>query len=140
MAVRMKWSSVVLAGLAGTGVLAVAGWLLATADRTKPEGTWRSGPYFLELRKGGEIGRSSLPAGVCGGSRYRPDDLLIELDGTWEKEFEPDAGRGVRVEAVRKDGGGTCTFWASIGVYGGGIEKLGFSMEPSPVKELLRES
>ncbi|MFI9327097.1 hypothetical protein ACIGZJ_06040 [Kitasatospora sp. NPDC052868] len=140
VALRVKPAVLAVAGLVLVGAVAAAGWwLIWESDRPELKGTWRSGSYLLELNPGGSVGSSSLPAGVCAGSRYTPKETLIELEGSWVEEFEADAGHGVRVKAVRKDGAGKCTFWAAYVAYDGRTE-LQFAMDPSPVKSLEKAS
>ncbi|WP_327072860.1 hypothetical protein OG196_09420 [Kitasatospora purpeofusca] len=136
MTARVKFFISVIVGAVAIAALLVAWWIRSTSDHANLQGMWRSDSYFIELKEGGIIGDSSLPAGICVGSRYSPEDAPIGIDGSWKKDFEADAGNGVRVKAIRKDGGGTCTFWASYD--SSNATALNFGTITSPVKVLRR--
>ncbi|MFJ4092953.1 hypothetical protein ACIPYS_15335 [Kitasatospora sp. NPDC089913] len=137
MTARVKVVLSMLVGITVALAMLSIWWFRSTSDRVNLEGEWRSGSYFLELRGDGKIGNSSLPAGICAGSRYSPRDESIELDGSWRKEFEADSGSGVRIQAIRKDGGGTCTFWASYD--SGNAISLTLGTDSLPVKILQKD-
>ncbi|WP_224283756.1 hypothetical protein [Streptomyces sp. LS1784] len=117
---------------------AIAGWRIMSAE-PELEGTWRNGSFLLELKGDGTIGGSLIPASVCDYSDRSPSDEVTEIDGSWKEEFFNDAGNGVRINAMRKDGQGKCNFWMSYLHYADSTE-LGFTYLRSPVETLVKSS
>ncbi|MFJ6141844.1 hypothetical protein [Kitasatospora sp. NPDC092286] len=139
MAPGLKRVVLLATALALVGAV-VVGWRAAKSfDDPELEGAWRNGSFLLELKGDGTIGGSLIPASVCSLSDSSPVDEVTEIDGSWKEEFFNDAGNGVRIDAMRKDGQGRCYFWMSYLNYADSTE-LGFTYLRSPVETLVKSS
>ncbi|WP_406206081.1 hypothetical protein OH807_32095 [Kitasatospora sp. NBC_01560] len=137
MASRWKTVLSAVSALIVVGVAGVAWWVVGHAGTPDPEGTWRNGSFFLELKPDGTVGGSQLPVSVCGGTSGAVADPVVLVGGSWAKEYVTDAGDGVRIDAARNDGRGRCSFWVAYLSHDGEAE-LWFSYVPSPVKSLVK--